>query len=373
MLAEKDFHQNNFDLLRLLAALQVVFLHAKNILNIPFDGVAAWFPWVIELFPGVQVFFFISGFLLCKSFEDNHSLVHYCKNRVLRIYPALYVNFFVSILILLAFGKLYTLLEDLYFVPWVLAQLTFLQFYNPAILRGFGVGVLNGSLWTIAVEIQFYVFLPLYNLFREFFIVKREDLVFALIIIVSSILFFLLQINSEQSGILVKLVRVTAFPYLFMFVAGMWMFRRFDLLIKLIEGKVVFWLILYLILNFKFLHIVFGLKYNYYLMISTYCVFCFLILSFAYSFRGLSSKMLRGHDISYGIYLYHMLVVNVFVECGFLYKFEYLLWVYFVTALFGVLSWSCVESQALRLKKLSISEIVLAKKKSINAFRDYMS
>lgn len=358
MLVEKDSYQNNFDLLRLLAALQVVFLHTKNILNIPFDGLAAWFPWVIELFPGVQVLFFISGFLLCKSFELNHNLLHYCKNRVLRIYPALYGSFFVSILILVAFDKLYTLLEDIYFVPWVLAQLTFLQFYNPSILRGFGVGVLNGSLWTIAVEIQFYVFLPLYNLFRNSFIVKREDFAFALIIIVSSILFFLLQINSEQSGVLIKIARVTAFPYLFMFVAGMWMFKRFSLLIKFIEGKVVFWLILYLISNFKFLNIVFGFKYNYLLMIITYCIFCFFILSFAYSFRELSSKILCGHDISYGIYLYHMLVVNVFVELGFLYKFEYLFLVYIITVLFGALSWNYIESRFLNLKKLSVMEIL---------------
>lgn len=351
MLVEKDSYQNNFDLLRLFAALQVVFLHTKNILHIPFDGLAALFPWVIELFPGVQVLFFISGFLLCKSFELNHNLLRYCKNRVLRIYPALYGSFFVSILILLAFDKLYALLEDIYFVPWVLAQLTFLQFYNPAILRGFGVGVLNGSLWTIAVEIQFYVFLPLYNLFRNSFIAKREDFVFALIIIVSSILFFLLQINSEQSGILIKIVRITAFPYLFMFVAGMWMFRRFNLLIKFIEGKVVFWFILYLVFNFKFINIVFGLKYNYFLMIITYFIFCFFILSFAYSFRGFSSKMLRGHDISYGIYLYHMLVVNVFVELSFLYKYEYLFFVYIITVLFGVLSWNYIESKALNLKK----------------------
>jgi peptidoglycan/LPS O-acetylase OafA/YrhL len=41
-----------------------------------------------------------------------------------------------------------------------LAQLSIVQFYNPDFLRGYGVGVLNGSLWTISVELQFYVMLP---------------------------------------------------------------------------------------------------------------------------------------------------------------------------------------------------------------------
>lgn len=35
------------------------------------------------------------------------------------------------------------------------------QFYNPDLLRGYGVGVLNGSVWTIPVELQYYAVLPL--------------------------------------------------------------------------------------------------------------------------------------------------------------------------------------------------------------------
>ena len=32
---------------------------------------------------------------------------------------------------------------------------------HPDFLRGYGVGVLNGSLWTIPVELQFYALVPL--------------------------------------------------------------------------------------------------------------------------------------------------------------------------------------------------------------------
>lgn len=36
-------------------------------------------------------------------------------------------------------------------------QATFLQFWTPASLRGYGVGTPNGALWTICVLIQFYI------------------------------------------------------------------------------------------------------------------------------------------------------------------------------------------------------------------------
>lgn len=40
---------------------------------------------------------------------------------------------------------------------WLATQLTFLQFFNPDFLRDYFCRQLNASLWTISVEIQFYV------------------------------------------------------------------------------------------------------------------------------------------------------------------------------------------------------------------------
>ena len=40
---------------------------------------------------------------------------------------------------------------------WFVCQGSVVQFWNPDFLRGFGVGVVNGSLWSVSVEIQFYI------------------------------------------------------------------------------------------------------------------------------------------------------------------------------------------------------------------------
>ena len=61
--------RNNFDLIRLAAALQVASTHA-----LPYfvPGSRSWYlVRFLELFPGVPVFFFVSGFLISKSFEKN--------------------------------------------------------------------------------------------------------------------------------------------------------------------------------------------------------------------------------------------------------------------------------------------------------------
>src|ERR1700694_2402149 len=158
--------QNNFDLIRLVAALQVAILHSASHLHIGPQS----FPLLelLSLFPGVPVFFFISGFLISKSYENNPVLHEYALNRVLRIYPGLVLCLLLSLTMVWITGYFHTFsvpISDL--LVWLGAQLSIAQFYNPPFLRDYGVGVLNGSMWTIAVELQFYVIVPiLYGLLR---------------------------------------------------------------------------------------------------------------------------------------------------------------------------------------------------------------
>jgi len=87
---------NNFDLLRLCAALQVAILHVARELS-PQYGSAPWVG-VLEVFSGVPIFFFISGFLISRSYERSKSLTDYALNRTLRIFPALHVCVLLNII-----------------------------------------------------------------------------------------------------------------------------------------------------------------------------------------------------------------------------------------------------------------------------------
>ncbi len=103
------FRINNFDIIRLFAALQVAIHHTMSHLKIEqnSDSVILMFS---GFFPGVPIFFFVSGFLISKSYESNPSIREYAQNRILRIYPALIICTFIALCSRLI--DLHTLIRD---------------------------------------------------------------------------------------------------------------------------------------------------------------------------------------------------------------------------------------------------------------------
>ncbi len=168
-LGEVDIRRNNFDLLRLFAASQVAYIHVAENLQVELTGWLLVLRNALEYFPGVPIFFVISGFLISASLDRNPDLRSYAINRFLRIYPALLASTLVTLLLMVFFGaRIWQAIgssgDSATFVvsKWLAAQFTVAQFYNPFPLKSnYGVGHLNGSLWTIPVELQFYLVLPI--------------------------------------------------------------------------------------------------------------------------------------------------------------------------------------------------------------------
>ena len=83
------FSCNNFDLVRLLAAINIMVIHM--LYHCDYGLVGAWVMRLCYWFPGVPIFFFVSGFLISRSFQNCASIRQYVINRILRLYPALVV------------------------------------------------------------------------------------------------------------------------------------------------------------------------------------------------------------------------------------------------------------------------------------------
>src|SRR6516162_7754467 len=98
--------RNNFDALRLVAAISVVFSHSFLIAEGTQDR-----EWLIRLtgnqsilgLVGVFVFFAISGFLMTQSFEQTGHPWRFLAKRVLRIFPGLFVATVLSAFVLASF------------------------------------------------------------------------------------------------------------------------------------------------------------------------------------------------------------------------------------------------------------------------------
>src|SRR5688572_6028527 len=116
--ARVDHHANNLDLIRLLAALQVAVGHAFAWLAVPLPRLAEE---LLRSFPGVLIFFVISGFLITRSYvERNRGFARYMANRALRIYPALWVQYLAIIVLMYATGGfLLDTLANPHFWAWL--------------------------------------------------------------------------------------------------------------------------------------------------------------------------------------------------------------------------------------------------------------
>jgi peptidoglycan/LPS O-acetylase OafA/YrhL len=338
---------NNFDFLRLLAASQVMLLHSTEHLY----AVHTLMHKLLNPFPGVPIFFVISGFLISASYKRSPNLKIYAQNRILRIFPGLWCCVLATVIVVLVFGIHFNLVQLL---PWILAQLAGV-IYTPPFLNEFGIGSYNGSLWTIPVELQFYVLLPVLLGVSQ----KMKKPRFWLW--VAWCLFFIIGFSFRyivpQTDIytyypwLKKVIKVSFLPHFYMFLTGV-LLQEYEVFnSKYVSGKALCWLAAYLTILALPLPSVFG--------IVKMLVLSVVVVSFAYTHPTLSHSILGGNDISYGTYIYHGLYINIFLSIGLTGNFGYLFLLWLLSYLTAFLSWTVVEKPFLRMKKQTINPELL--------------
>jgi peptidoglycan/LPS O-acetylase OafA/YrhL len=147
--------QNNFDIVRLTLAVIVVLVHAYDLsLNHSLLPIAR----VLSPRVPVEGFFAISGFLIFASYERCKSLTEYFTNRAYRILPGYWLSTIFCLLIAFSLGHFQV-------GKFLLANLTFANFIHPGIAGVFdsnpGNNFMNGALWTIKIEVMFYLAVPI--------------------------------------------------------------------------------------------------------------------------------------------------------------------------------------------------------------------
>jgi peptidoglycan/LPS O-acetylase OafA/YrhL len=361
MLVEKQAQalsrHNNFDLIRLLAAYQVVAMHVGEHLRIPM-------PHVLNFFPGVPIFFIVSGFLITASLAHCSSLREYARNRILRIYPGLWAMTLVTVVLLAAFGQITAATPKLWLLAYVAGQSTIFQPVDGGLglFRGFGTGSVNGVLWTLTTELQFYTCLPLLLWLLNRY-PRRRVLIFSLLLCASVLLYELVlrpwtDPSVTRSGTawrLLTMLYISVPTHLFGFLLGVLFYLQLPRLLPLVQGRFLYWAFAYavfILIAWKGYGLTsWELEKNTAYMLAERVLLAGLIFSLAYSLPGLAHRLLRGNDISYGVYVYHMLVVNSLVQLGVAGHWPYGVLAAFVAGAVALCSWRWVERPALRLKR----------------------
>ena len=157
-----DFDRNNLDCLRLVLASIVALFHVSALTELPAFALLGKY---MSPHFAVRSFFVISGMLVYRSYIRSSSAHSYFGKRVRRIYPAYFA------IIVLPACVLFTLSSApaLQYFGWgfwkyVGANLLFLNFLAPSLPGVFtanSISAVNGALWTLKIEVAFYLAVPL--------------------------------------------------------------------------------------------------------------------------------------------------------------------------------------------------------------------
>jgi peptidoglycan/LPS O-acetylase OafA/YrhL len=159
--------ENNFDAIRLMMALLVVWSHSfalyfgseesepfSILMNGTYSGGAI----------AVLVFFIISGFLICQSYERRKTVRDYFERRVRRIYPGYMVATSICAFVVIPLFSSHANLSASEIFKTVGLNLLLHNYFPPSDV--FDGQPLNGSLWSIPFEFWCYIGLALLGLSR---------------------------------------------------------------------------------------------------------------------------------------------------------------------------------------------------------------
>jgi peptidoglycan/LPS O-acetylase OafA/YrhL len=357
--ADSDWRLNNFDLIRLFAALQVALVHAITDFKPPGLGVAI-FDAGIRMFPGVPIFFLISGLLISRSYERSASWWDYCRNRCLRIFPALWVCLVASIGLIVMMIHAPTAVDTVSRGEWLLwwaAQMSLFQQYAPDFLRGLR---LNGSLWTIPVELEFYLLLPL--IYAVFGLRNRSGDAALVGILAASAVIHWLFVHMEPGSLMPRfsILLDTIVPYLWMFLTGVLIQRHWAVLRQWLVGKAHWWLPGYILgcaVSRQYFHVGVGsADFNAVFLLPL----AGTVMSCAMTARSLAQRLLTHNDISYGLYIYHMPVIAALLQLRAPGSVTSVLVAVGIAATLGALSWFGVERHFLASKRHAMHAATLS-------------
>lgn len=344
---DKDFYNNGFDLIRYWAAISVMLGHfawkAQAFSNTPIKAMDTMVS-IMHFFPGVVLLFAISGFLVTASLERSKSKKEYMLKRVVRLYPELWVCTIVNLIMLCI---VVPNLLDKSIIVWLGTQV-FGVANTPSCLANFATGSVNGSLWTIFTEIQLYVVICFLNGFLK----KMNNVQWGIALSVSAAVNVGCDYAAKYfGGAIAKMIERAFVPYFIWFLLGCFIYHKRDVLIPVLKKLTLPLLAVYTVLRL--------LKWNlpgYYAGIMVGILAPLIAIGGGNCLPAIRIKC----DLTYGIFLYHWVVLNVIVHYDLINLWDWgwcLLLLVTVTFALAWLSWRFVGRASGKLIKRILNKM----------------
>jgi len=340
--------KNNFNLLRLMAAIGVIITHSYALLGLPEKDLLTKLTNGLLSFSrlGVYVFFIISGFLVANSLWHSSSIRSFFWKRFLRIFPALVVVLFLTVFI---FAPILTTsnLKEYFFRPgtyhYLIGGLSLYdtQYELTGVFKNNPRTGVNGSLWTLPYEWTCYILLVI------LLIPFKKSRVLSLAVIITFLIGLRVLVGHYQVFQVIDYLKLDSrqlllFASLFFTGALALELRRYL--------KFKFILSVFLVFLFCYLSFI-NRRLAFYLIF-----FVVPYLTFTLAGVALPKKVMSffaNFDYSYGMYIYAFLVGQIIVNYfyNYLNVFSLFILTLIFTLPFSILSWYLIEKPFLKLKK----------------------
>ncbi len=339
----KERLNNNYDFLRVFAALCITLTHSYNLILknddeplMKLTGNRFDFSFI-----GLSIFFSISGYLVTKSAFTSLSFKNYIWKRFLRIQPMLMLVCLLSVFLI---GPIFSSLnmneyfkeQDTYTYFRNIMPLFGIQFTLPQVFTyNIAENGLNGSLWTLIVEERLYLLLGLPFLFKRF----SKKILISLILILNILFFLHFAFFNED---LIKYFNGNHVFYVLIFLNSSAFFLLDVDFSKYSKSVLIFLGIISLLILSIFL----SLEKSFHIILIP-----FIVIMIAH-LKGSTNKAGRYGDFTYGIYAFSFPVQQILISTKLIKDSP--LNLFFITLLIvipiAILTWHMMEKKMLALK-----------------------
>ena len=348
--------------LRFLSALAVIITHVELMqdklgLENLWDNLLIHNLGVI----GVSFFFVLSGFLITylmieerDSFK-SFSVKSFYLRRIFRIWPLYFLILILGFFILPNFTYVPFFSDNLKinFFPNLIIYL----FIFPNIaLSMFPAVPLIGQSWSIGVEEQFYLIWPLiFKFFKNFNLNLLMKLLFLFVFIKFVILLFSLQIDSYWLLVLKKNLAMLKFENMIIGAMGALILKRNNYIKYILNNMALFLCIIGIFISLYIIPI--SLRDGLHILHALFFIIVILnVSSNPKSFLKLENRLFNFLGrISYGIYMYHLIIIYFTIKILMIYDIYSMLLLYtisiLVTCIVSYFSYIIFEKRFLNLKK----------------------